>query len=608
MLRQAKLAATQTIGMTLPDSCVSLATGDSYATTTAPSTPQTPFSSRSSPDYFSLPVSASSKKSGTMTASPFPKQTADRRFSPFAVPKMPSPFEMAGFARRPLPQSEQEELEAKELARDLADFLSNPATPAHATPASTPGLQSVFDFPAPPNHAFDFDDDSEMGMSSAWSSDEDEEPRRRRLMKKGSSALRSASRSPTTSLFSSRPRHKLRMSFLANRRTETRIPIFHPTSSPASLDSSERFSHTSYDDTITSSPYTESDADSFTSGHVQIFDTEAGKPHPEEAQDDIFGMDSLLPPPIKPRSALRPQIKPLEIRRPLSAFLSREPYLPAISDARPRTADSDASSRFSAHSNEYPPRVSSTNSMESKISVIPEESPIDGYMEEDEEDESPLDSYLKDTAPEAPAADKPTAEETAAEDSSDAWAMAIDHANFIIQPEPYKPENADILALKQLRTDRELARANYKAHFALIAEQYGTQSPMYKLTEQRWAEVENQWIECNDNLIGRIAAAPDAQLALRETPLFATPGLALIRTESVKNLTASRVASHPSHRRFSSMASTTMTFSSSAPASSIHRQSASMDVRPFQHFQKRRTQKAAFHGPRRESFVQGLVA
>lgn len=84
-------------------------------------------------------------------------------------------------------------------------------------------------------------------------------------------------------------------------------------------------------------------------------------------------------------------------------------------------------------------------------------------------------------------------------DPNDHWAVKLGHANFIINPEPYVPEHFDLAACKKLRSDWDLARCNFMKHLMRTGENWGATSKTYKLTEEKWAEIDACW-KCNTDL------------------------------------------------------------------------------------------------------------
>lgn len=78
-------------------------------------------------------------------------------------------------------------------------------------------------------------------------------------------------------------------------------------------------------------------------------------------------------------------------------------------------------------------------------------------------------------------------------DPNDHWADQLGHANYTIEPQPYVPEETTMAACKDVRANWEMARYNYQKHIARTGEHYGTSSKVFRLTEQKWAEVDANW-------------------------------------------------------------------------------------------------------------------
>ena len=91
-------------------------------------------------------------------------------------------------------------------------------------------------------------------------------------------------------------------------------------------------------------------------------------------------------------------------------------------------------------------------------------------------------------------------------DPSDAWAVRLGHADFTIHPEPYAPETFDLDSYTEYRKNWDQARTNYAKHIARTIEHYGSTSKVYKLTEAKWASVDNLWKKQHDSM--RTALAP----------------------------------------------------------------------------------------------------
>jgi hypothetical protein len=88
---------------------------------------------------------------------------------------------------------------------------------------------------------------------------------------------------------------------------------------------------------------------------------------------------------------------------------------------------------------------------------------------------------------------------------SDEWANRLGHANFNIQPEPYLPEVFDLNACKQIRANWDLARCNFAKHLVRTGEHYGITSKTYRLTEEKWAEIDSRWRRYDEITISKTA-------------------------------------------------------------------------------------------------------
>lgn len=117
---------------------------------------------------------------------------------------------------------------------------------------------------------------------------------------------------------------------------------------------------------------------------------------------------------------------------------------------------------------------------------------------------------------------------TIAEEREDPWANKLGHANFHITPEPYLPEVCDAQNCKRLADDWERARVEYMRQAARISEHYGITSQTYKLTEQKWAEIDAEW-RANHELANAQAQAsgesPFFQPLAETQPLSKMPSL-----------------------------------------------------------------------------------
>ena len=110
-------------------------------------------------------------------------------------------------------------------------------------------------------------------------------------------------------------------------------------------------------------------------------------------------------------------------------------------------------------------------------------------------------------------------------ETDDQWADQLGHANFTIQPEPYLAQDTTLMACKQLRTDWECARANYAKHLSCTGEHYGSTSKIYRLTEEKWSEVDATWKRNVEISFSRIPAltAWSNESAVSNAPAKADP-------------------------------------------------------------------------------------
>ncbi|QSZ31642.1 hypothetical protein DSL72_001209 [Monilinia vaccinii-corymbosi] len=105
-------------------------------------------------------------------------------------------------------------------------------------------------------------------------------------------------------------------------------------------------------------------------------------------------------------------------------------------------------------------------------------------------------------------------------EENDEWANKLGHANFVIHPEPYIPEKFDLEACRQLRADWDLARCNYTKHVVRTGEHYGVTSKTYKLTEEKWAQIDLEWRKNNEFTIATTAqSSTDAFATLKHNTL-----------------------------------------------------------------------------------------
>ena len=88
-------------------------------------------------------------------------------------------------------------------------------------------------------------------------------------------------------------------------------------------------------------------------------------------------------------------------------------------------------------------------------------------------------------------------------DQDDEWSARLGHANFDIHPEPYRPDVFDTEACEQMRANWELARCNYLKHLARTGEHYGITSMTYRLTQEKWTEVDALWKARHEETVSR---------------------------------------------------------------------------------------------------------
>lgn len=103
-------------------------------------------------------------------------------------------------------------------------------------------------------------------------------------------------------------------------------------------------------------------------------------------------------------------------------------------------------------------------------------------------------------------------------DADDKWADQLGHANFVIYPEPYVAKGTTLASCKQLRADWESARCKYFHHLARTGENYGVTSKIYRLTEEKWSEVDTTWKRNVELSFSRIPELTPGKEAATATP------------------------------------------------------------------------------------------
>ena len=123
-------------------------------------------------------------------------------------------------------------------------------------------------------------------------------------------------------------------------------------------------------------------------------------------------------------------------------------------------------------------------------------------------------------------------------DNHDEWSLKLGHANFTIYPEPYLPTQSDLPACRKLRADWDLARCQYTKHVMRTGEHFGVTSKIYRLTEEKWAEIDAVWQRNSERTVSRaVGHGFEAERSLRHgsvappTPLKKLPSLNGPRSE-----------------------------------------------------------------------------
>ena len=109
------------------------------------------------------------------------------------------------------------------------------------------------------------------------------------------------------------------------------------------------------------------------------------------------------------------------------------------------------------------------------------------------------------------------------ENPNDPWADQLGHANFSIEPAPYVPEQSTLATHKQLRADWDTARQKYLNHLARIGEHCGATSKTYRLTEDKWAEIDAKWKRNADLCLSHAAESTETTMSLSQSNLVPEP-------------------------------------------------------------------------------------
>ncbi|KAI9801293.1 MAG: hypothetical protein M1833_002863 [Piccolia ochrophora] len=102
-------------------------------------------------------------------------------------------------------------------------------------------------------------------------------------------------------------------------------------------------------------------------------------------------------------------------------------------------------------------------------------------------------------------------------DPDDEWSNRLGHANFDIHPEPYLPDVFDLENCKQFRANWELARCNYTKHLFRTGEHYGATSKTYKLTEEKWGQINARWKQNHDLTIAKTHEGNESTSDIQES-------------------------------------------------------------------------------------------
>lgn len=90
-------------------------------------------------------------------------------------------------------------------------------------------------------------------------------------------------------------------------------------------------------------------------------------------------------------------------------------------------------------------------------------------------------------------------------DPDNLWANQLGHADFHIEPQPYLPDPITWTTYQQFMQDWDTARQNYLRHLMRTSEHNGPRSKIYRLTEEKWAEVESQWRKDEEQCQARVS-------------------------------------------------------------------------------------------------------
>ncbi|KAL1959218.1 hypothetical protein VTO42DRAFT_2723 [Malbranchea cinnamomea] len=115
------------------------------------------------------------------------------------------------------------------------------------------------------------------------------------------------------------------------------------------------------------------------------------------------------------------------------------------------------------------------------------------------------------------------------EEPVDEWAQKLGHANFTILPEPYEPTLCTIEAFEEHRACWELARCNFAKHLVRTGEHYGITSNIYRLTEEKWESINEQWRQTHNRLAANLADKEGNPLSLSKSNIHTGEAIKLPR-------------------------------------------------------------------------------
>ena len=117
-------------------------------------------------------------------------------------------------------------------------------------------------------------------------------------------------------------------------------------------------------------------------------------------------------------------------------------------------------------------------------------------------------------------------------EEEDEWSNRLGHANYHINPAPYLPEHCDVKAVDQLFKDWEAARAEFTRHLGRCNTHFGSTSKTYRLTEEKWAEIDAQWKQNYDRALKW--AVDSGQPLPPDTPFEPAPIFKMPEVASIK--------------------------------------------------------------------------